>query len=60
MDYLCFADLELKGELHSKRVEKTGKYTQNECRRCKTTLETSVKIRNFTFCQIQCLLVFQE
>jgi hypothetical protein len=30
-----------KVKLHSKRVEKMKKYTRNEWRRCKTTLETS-------------------
>jgi hypothetical protein len=29
------------GKIHSKRVEKMGKYTRNEWRRCETTLETS-------------------
>ncbi len=29
------------GKIHSKRVKKMWKYTQNELRRCKTTLETS-------------------
>ncbi len=36
-----FQNIGLK--LHSKRVEKMQNYTRNECRRCKTTLETSVE-----------------
>ncbi len=42
------------GKLHSKRVEKMQNYTRNEWRRCKTTLETSEKIINYT--QNECIL----